>query len=140
MQNKLDDESALSAEVVAFRRLSELEKLGVETFNFQTQACMESVIVLLRGIPNWENLPSPIQQSIEQKLYGVFKTIQNVTNDLALSFKDIARQEISTFLEVQEAKEQEEKIKLQEQRDRKIKELTEGNSNSSNNNNVSNDR
>jgi hypothetical protein len=67
------DESNSTDKVVAYNRIMELEKLGVEKFSFETYAAMCSVIKLLRAVPNWENLPSPIRQSIEQKCYGIFK-------------------------------------------------------------------
>jgi Bacterial Ig domain len=135
------DESLLSAQVVAFRRLTELEKLGVETFNFQTQACMESVIILLRGVPNFETLPSAIRQDLEVKLFGLFKTISNTADNIARDFKSIVRQQVDSFIEIADAKEQEDKIKREEENQARLKKILEQASSDNSirdNNNVNN--
>ena len=121
-----DKENDFSAKITANQRLIELEKLGVETWNYQNYSCMLSVITLLNhGVPNWDKLPEPIKHDIEQKLYATSKTITQITNNLAADFKNIARQQIDTFLEIQETKEREAKLKQEEEKQARIKKLLE---------------
>jgi hypothetical protein len=121
-------EETFSDSSIASMRLKELERDGVESFSFQAYNCMLSAVQIVRNTENIHLLPTPIQIDIELKLYGVFKSIQNAIKDLSSDFKNIAKQQIDTFLEVQEAKQLEEKEQREKELKKKTQELLKGKS------------